>query len=77
MGEERNKALLTWLKIHRPDCVAQMEHLLANSDREELKPIIFAMTLSFEAGRMLQAKNPQIPYDEVLVGAPIQPNIQY
>jgi hypothetical protein len=26
---------------------------------------------------MLQAKNPQIPYDEVLVGAPIQPNIQY
>lgn len=77
MGEEREKAMMAWLNKHRPDCVSHVQRLLDNSDHESIKPIIFAMVLAFESGRMFQSLNPEIPYDITLVGAPMQSNLKY
>lgn len=80
MGEERKKALMAWVRKHRPDCVGQVETLIATFDAADGKMVeatYFMMVLSFEAGRMIQSLNPELPYDEVLVGPPIQKNLRY
>lgn len=69
MGIEQQKAIIAWLTKHRPDAIPHIQQVFDNAHDERIKPVLFAMALAFESGRMLQSLNPDVPYDRVLDGS--------
>lgn len=62
---KRNKAIVDWIKEHRPDCSANVSKLIKQfgdePNNQQVQAVMLLMMFGFEAGRQFQHDtNPEL-----------------